>query len=71
MHEAPYHQPRAHPAGHEPPREQRDEDRSGLLSQSDPEPARSTRRPPLWLIVVVLLLAGIIVMHVAGVGPSH
>jgi hypothetical protein len=65
MHHGPGHRPRAHAAGHTPPQQPR------ALSQSDPEPARSTRRPPIWLIVVVLLLAGIIVMHLAGVGPSH
>jgi hypothetical protein len=46
----------------------------GLLSQSDPEPESSNGRPPIWLIIVfVALVAGFVVLHLAGVlGPgSH
>lgn len=45
----------------------------GQLSQSDPEPERATRRPPIWLVVIVLLIAAVIVLHLTGVaGPgSH
>ncbi len=46
----------------------------GVLSESDPEPKRSTGRPPIWLIIIgVLLVCGLVALHLAGVfGPgSH
>ena len=75
MHEAsnrPDHRPT--PSGHQGEQEQSEQPVPGLLSQSDPEPARTSGRPPLWLmILVVLLLAAVIVLHLSGaVGPgSH
>jgi hypothetical protein len=70
MHDA-QHDPRPHPGGHRPP-EQGKQPSPGLLSQSDPEPERSAGRPSIWLIVIVVLVfAGIIGMHLAGIGPSH
>ena len=43
----------------------------GRLSQTDPEPEPSARRP-LWLVVViVLLVTGFVVLHLTGVfGPG-
>ena len=75
MHEAsnrPDH--RRTPSGHQGEHEPWDQPTPGLLSQSDPESAHATGRPPIWLmIIVVLLLAGVIVLHLTGVvGPgSH
>lgn len=66
MSHSPGHQPRPHSPGHQPPAEQRRQQTPGVLSQSDPEPERPSR-PPIWLIVIVLLIAGVIVMHMAGV----
>lgn len=66
MSHAPSHQPRPHSPGHQPP-PQRQQRTPGVLSQSDPEPERPSRRPPIWLIVIVLLITGVIVMHMAGV----
>jgi hypothetical protein len=66
MQHGPGHQPRAHTGSHQPPPEQRAQHSPGLLSQSDPEPGRPTRRPPVWLIIIVLLIAGVILMHAAG-----
>lgn len=53
-------------AEHEPPRP------PGPLSQSDPEPERSTGRAPVWLVVlIVLLVTGFVILHVTGVfGPG-
>jgi hypothetical protein len=70
MRHGPDHQPRSHSDGHQPPPEQRAARAPGLLSQSDPDPTRPTRRPPIWLIVVVLVIAAVILMHIAGAG-SH
>jgi hypothetical protein len=70
MHDAP-HEPRPHPAGHRPPQGGGEPGRPGQLSQSDPEPDASSRRPPVWIIIIALVFIGIIVMHVSGVGPSH
>ena len=44
----------------------------GLLSQSDPEPERSTSRAPIWLIIlIVLLVTGFVILHLTGaVGPA-
>jgi hypothetical protein len=52
--------------------EQRQHPGPGLLSQSDPEPERSTGRPPIWLIaIIVLLVTGFVVLHLTGVfGPA-
>ena len=69
MQHGPGHQPRPHPGGHRAPPERPTPPTPGLLFQSDPEPARPTRRPPVWLIIVVLLIAAVIVMHAARVGP--
>lgn len=66
MSHAPGHQPRRHSGGHHGPQQQREQPTPGLLSQSDPDPARPTRRPPIWLIVIVLLLVGFIALHLAG-----
>jgi hypothetical protein len=68
MHHPPGHQPRAHSPGHQGPPEQREPHTPGQLSASDPEPERPSRRPPIWLIVIVLLLVGFIALHLAG-GP--
>jgi hypothetical protein len=72
MHEAP--------ADHTAPRvedtsrsaEQPEQHSPGVLSQSDPEAARSTGRPPIWLTaIIVLLVGGFVVLHLAGVfGPG-
>jgi hypothetical protein len=54
--------------------DQPEQRRAGLLSQSDPEPERSTGRPPIWLILIIaLLVTGFVVLHLTGVfGPgSH
>ena len=42
------------------------------LSQSDPEPERTTSRAPIWLVVIiVLLVTGFVVLHLTGVvGPG-
>ena len=75
MHETsnrPDHRPTK--SGHRGEQQHREQPTPGVLSQSDPEPARTTGRPPIWLmIIVVLLLAGVIVLHLTGVvGPgSH
>ena len=50
------------------PEEQHEQPRPGLLSQSDPEAERPIRRPPIWLIVVLLLVVGFIALHLAS-GP--
>lgn len=44
----------------------------GPLSRGDPEPERSRRRAPVWLVVViVLLVTGFVVLHLTGVfGPG-
>jgi hypothetical protein len=54
--------------------EQRGHPGEGRLSQSDPEPEGSIGRPPIWLIIVfVVLVGGFVVLHLTGVlGPgSH
>jgi hypothetical protein len=59
-------------AGRSP--EQRGHPGDGPLSQSDPEPEGSIGRPPIWLIIVfVVLIGGFVVLHLTGVlGPgSH
>lgn len=67
MHQhSPGHVPRQHTGGHHGPQEQREQRAQGLLSQSDPEPARRSRRPPIWLIVIVVVLLAVMLMH--GVG---
>jgi hypothetical protein len=75
MHQPPHrHDPGPPPGGHEGGQQQREEPAPGLLSQSDPGPGPRTGRPPIWLIlIVVLLLAAMIVLHLTGaVGPgSH
>jgi hypothetical protein len=71
MHHPPQPQPTQQAPRDQPPLTQQEPPTPGLLSQSDPQPERPTRRPPIWLIVIVLLVAGVILMHVAGVGPSH
>jgi hypothetical protein len=68
MQHGPGHQPRPHSPGHQGPPEQREEHGPRLLSQSDPEPERPSRRPPFWLIVLVLLVVGFLALHLAG-GP--
>jgi hypothetical protein len=64
MHKAPpHHDPSSTPTERKP----------GLLSQSDPQPDASGRkRPPVALvIVVVLLVTGFVVLHLTGVvGPG-
>lgn len=68
----PDHRP--NPSGHQSEQEQSEQPTSGPLSRSDPEPPRTTGRPPIWLIIIaMLLLAAVIVLHVTGaVGPgSH
>ena len=65
MSHAPGHRPRPHSPGHQPP-PQRQRHTPGPLSQSDPEPGRPARRPPIWLIVIVVLLVGFIALHLAG-----
>jgi hypothetical protein len=67
MHQAPHH-PRPHPRGHKRPQEHGEQQKPGLLSQSDPEPERSTWRPPVWLIIIGVLLVAFVVLHLAG-GP--
>jgi hypothetical protein len=60
--------------GQRRPPEQRAHTGHGELSQSDPEPQGSIGRPPIWLIIVfVVLVGGFVVLHLAGVfGPgSH
>ena len=38
-----------------------------VLSQSDPTPESARGRPPLWLIIiVVLLVTGFVVLHLTG-----
>ncbi len=71
--------------GHPPPQRQQSTDAEhhpsepplepgtpGILSHSDPEPVASAGRPPLWLVVVVVLLVtGFVVLHLTGVfGPG-
>lgn len=46
--------------------EQRERPGPGLLSQSDPEPTRSSRRPPAWLLLVVLLVIAFAALHLSG-----
>jgi hypothetical protein len=74
MHQPPHrHDPSPQPSGHQGGQQQ-EEATPGLLSQSDPDPGPRTGRPPIWLIViVVLILAAMIVLHLTGaVGPgSH
>jgi hypothetical protein len=67
MHQAPHHPP-PHPRDHQRPPEHEEQQKPGLLSQSDPEPARSTWRPPVWLIIIGVLLVAFVVLHLAG-GP--
>ena len=76
MHEAPDRSETAtrveEGAGRSP--EQRGHPGDGPLSQSDPEPEGSIGRPPIWLIIVlVVLVGGFVVLHLTGVlGPgSH
>ncbi len=59
-------------AEHHPPAPPIERTKPGLLSHSDPEPDASTGRPPLWLVVViVLLVTGFVVLHLTGVlGPG-
>lgn len=75
MHEAPHPQDIGqHPTGPQGGQEEWEQPTPGLLSQSDPEPGRTTGRPPIWLIMIVaLLIAAVIVLHLSGaVGPgSH
>lgn len=73
MHEAPDHSKTQTPVentGRSP--EQREHPEPGLLSQNDSEPQGSIGRPPIWLIIVfVLLVGGFVVLHLTGVvGPS-
>ena len=70
MSHAPGHQTRPHPGGHHGPQEQHEQPRPGLLSQSDPEAERPTRRPPIWLIVVLLLVVGFIAFTSPAVRTS-
>jgi hypothetical protein len=72
VHQALHRQdPGGHPPGHQRPQEHREQPRPGRLSQSDPEPARSTRRPPIWLIIIAVLLVAVVVMHLAGGKGLH
>ena len=76
MHEAPDRSETATPVeeGTGPSPEHRGHPGDGLLSQSDPEPEGSIGRPPIWLIIVfVVLVGGFVVLHLTGVlGPgSH
>jgi hypothetical protein len=72
MHQAPHRQdPGGHLSGHQSAPEHREQPRPGRLSQSDPEPARSSRRPPIWLIIIAVLLVAVVVMHLAGGKGLH
>lgn len=74
MRHAPQQPQQSTDAEHRPARSPVEPGTPGLLSQSDPEPEASTGRPPLWLVVmIVLLVTGFVVLHLTGVlGPgSH
>ena len=69
MHEAPDRSETAtrveEGAGRSP--EQRGHPGDGPLSQSDPEPEGSIGRPPIWLIIVfVVLVGGFVVLRLTG-----
>jgi hypothetical protein len=71
---SPEHRTRSSPEHTRFPHE-REQPTRGLLSQSDPEPESSSRRPStltvILVIIAVLFLAGIVLMHALGVaGPG-
>lgn len=58
----------------QPSEERKTQSRPPLESQPDSERESSSDRPPIWLVVVVILLvAGFVALHLTGVvGPgSH
>jgi hypothetical protein len=72
MSHPPEHRQASSDAEHHPAEKPFEPGRPGLLSESDPEPETSAGRPPLWLVVVVVLLVtGFVLLHVTGVlGPG-
>ena len=73
MHETPTDHAAHTPAeGARAPQPHREQHGPGLLSQSDPEPERSTGRAPIWLIIVIIaLVTGLVALHLTGVvGPG-